>query len=236
MLKALPSHSPEPATVSCGSTCNGITVSGNPCKQSVANGFYNEHGQVFCYNHQRQAKMGNIFLKERWEDEKPKRSLVTGKSNNKPTKISQEAKEDGSMRQLITQFKRLFHPASSAKYHDAAAVATTKHVIPISDHKHHLLPQARRQPLQPLQPTSRAVISPAALPITPSTPITEKVPILRQCQATNRHNGKQCSRTFKGEIETFCFQHRKIPPQDHALAQPIPALPNILLKDFGKPF
>ncbi|CAO3672585.1 unnamed protein product [Umbelopsis ramanniana] len=117
------------------------------------------------------------------------------------------------MRQLITQFKRLFHPASSAKYHDAAAVATTKHVIPISDHKHHLLPQARRQPLQPLQPKSRAVISPAALPITPSTPITEKVPILRQCQATNRHNGKQCSRTFKGEIETFCFQHCKIPPQ-----------------------
>lgn len=182
--------------------------------------------------------MGNIFLKERWEDEKPKRSLVTGKSHNKPTNISQGAKDDGSMRQLITQFKRLFHTASSAKYHDAAAVATTKKVIPISDHKHHHhhLPQARRQPLQPLQPTSRAGISPVALPITPSTPITDKVSILRQCQAINRHNGQQCSRTFKGEIETFCFQHRKIPPQDHALAQPIPALPNILVKDFGKPF
>jgi hypothetical protein len=232
MLKALPSHSLEPVAVSCGSTCNGITVSGNPCKQSVANGFYNEHRQAFCHNHQRQAKMGNIFLKERWEDEKPKRSLVTGKSNNKPTKTDQRADEDGSMRQLITQFKRLFHSASSAKYHDAAAVAT-KHVIPINDHKHHL-PQVRRQPLQPLQPASRAVISPAALPITPSTPITEKVPILRQCQAINRHNGKQCSRTFKGEIESFCFQHRKIPLHAHALVQPIPALPNILLKDFGK--
>ncbi|KAI9285533.1 meiotically up-regulated gene 113-domain-containing protein [Umbelopsis sp. AD052] len=226
MLKAVPSHSPEPVAAVSGSTCNGITVSGNPCKQSVANGFFNEHGQVFCHNHQRQAKLGNIFLKERWEDEKPKRSLVTGKSNNKPA--SQRAEEDGSMRQLITQFKRLFHPASSAKYQEAVA---TKHVI--TDHKHHV-PQVRRPPLQPLQPASRAVISPAALPITPSTPITEKVPILRQCQAMNRHNGLQCSRTFKGEIETFCFQHRKIPLQAHALVQPIPALPNILLKDYAR--
>ncbi|KAH8552674.1 meiotically up-regulated gene 113-domain-containing protein [Umbelopsis sp. PMI_123] len=233
MLKTLPSHSqsPEPDPISNRATCNGITVSGNPCRQVVANGFYNHESKVFCHNHHTQSRAENIFLKERWVDAKPTHRLVTGNSNKNSKNSSQRVDEDGSMRQLIAQFKRLFHSAPSTRYNDVAVA--TKRVVPVTEKKHYL-PQVRRQPLLPLQPSPRTLLSPSPRHITPSTPITEKVPILRQCQAINRKNGMQCSRTFKGDTETFCFQHRKIPLENHAQVPNTPSLPNTLLKDFAR--
>lgn len=232
MLKAVPSHSTTTVPSSCPQTCRGVTVSGNPCKQVVVHGFHNKDGLLFCHNHQSQARLGSIFLKERWDAEKPNRKFaVTGKLNNNTTKRLPTADDNGSMRQLISQFKRLFHSPPSAISCSNAAVA--KHSIPLTQ-KQLELPQARRPPLHPLQPTIRVELRPAALTITSSTPINEKVPVLRQCQAINRNNGRQCSRMFKDDSESFCFQHRKIPLKNHAQIRELQLLPNTLSKDFGE--
>jgi hypothetical protein len=237
MLKYLPSHThvplPTTTTSPARQTCHGVTVNGSPCKQVVAQGFYNAEGQVFCYNHQSQAKLGNMFLKERWDNGPPRKTKivqVTGKLKHN-NQAAYEKSDDGSMRQLITQFQRLFHTSSKAKSCSNAEVIRT---VPAAQ-KQLQTHQVRRPVLQPLRPRLQPGVTPRVVSAPSKLPTQIKPPVTKQCMAINRNNGRQCSRTFKDETETFCFQHRKMSPDELTQTREQVILPNILAKDFGKP-
>ncbi|KAJ2957158.1 hypothetical protein NQZ79_g7080 [Umbelopsis isabellina] len=236
MLKAVPSHTHVPlttrSTTSARQTCHGVTVNGSPCRQVVVQGFYNTEGQIFCHNHQSQARLGNMFLKERWDNGPPRKSNsapVTGKLKHN-NQAACEKSDNGSMRQLIAQFQRLFHTSSKAKSYSNAEVIRS---VPVAQ-KQLQTQQVHRPVLQPLQPRIQPGVPPRVVSAPSKLPIQIKPPVPKQCEAINRNNGRQCSRTFKDETETFCFQHRKMSADELTQTREQVILPNILVKDFAR--